>query len=59
MAKGLDCGTSYYITATEDSIKKQRNQTIHKIDEKISLEDLALLQEIYQQILVETNNQVS
>ena len=25
MAKGLDCGTSYYITATEDSIKKQRN----------------------------------
>ena len=36
-----------------------RNQTIHKIDEKISLEDLALLQEIYQQILVETNNQAS
>ena len=36
-----------------------RNQTIHKIDERISLEDLALLQEIYQQILVETNNQVS
>ena len=36
-----------------------RNQTIHKIDEKISLEDLALLQDIYQQILVETNNQVS
>ena len=36
-----------------------RNQTIHKIDEKISLADLALLQEIYQQILVETNNQVS
>ena len=25
MAKGLDCGTSYYIAATEDSIKKQRN----------------------------------
>tara|TARA_Y100000593_G_scaffold47852_1_gene90513 strand:- start:202 stop:1230 length:1029 start_codon:yes stop_codon:yes gene_type:complete len=25
MAKGLDCGTSFYITATEDSIKKQRN----------------------------------
>ena len=25
MAKGLDCGTSYYITATENSIKKQRN----------------------------------
>ena len=22
MAKGLDCGTSYYITATENSIKK-------------------------------------
>ena len=36
-----------------------RNQTIHKIDEKISLVDLALLQEIYQQILVETNNQTS
>ena len=36
-----------------------RNQTIHKIDEKISLEDLALLQEIYQQILLETNNQAS
>ena len=36
-----------------------RNQTIHKIDEKISLEDLALLQEIYQQILIETNNQAS
>jgi succinyl-diaminopimelate desuccinylase len=36
-----------------------RNQTIHKIDEKISLEDLALLQDIYQQILIETNNQVS
>ena len=34
-----------------------RNQTIHKIDEKISLADLALLQEIYQQILIETNNQ--
>ena len=25
MAKGLDCGTSFYIAATEDSIKKQRN----------------------------------
>ena len=25
MAKGLDCGTSYYISATENSIKKQRN----------------------------------
>ena len=25
MAKGLDCGTSFYITATEDRIKKQRN----------------------------------
>ena len=36
-----------------------RNQTIHKIDEKISLEDLALLQDIYQQILIETNNKVS
>jgi len=36
-----------------------RNQTIHKIDEKISLADLALLQEIYQQILIETNNQAS
>ena len=36
-----------------------RNQTIHKIDEKISLADLELLQEIYQQILVETNKQVS
>ena len=36
-----------------------RNQTIHKIDEKISLADLALLQEIYQQILVETNNHAS
>ena len=36
-----------------------RNQTIHKIDEKISLADLALLQEIYQQILLETNKQAS
>jgi succinyl-diaminopimelate desuccinylase len=36
-----------------------RNQTIHKIDEKISLADLALLQEIYQQILIETNNHAS
>ncbi len=36
-----------------------RNQTIHKIDEKISVADLALLQEIYQQILVETNNHAS
>ena len=25
MAKGLDCGTSYYIAATVKSIKKQRN----------------------------------
>jgi len=25
MAKGLDCGTSYYIAATEKSMKKQRN----------------------------------
>ena len=36
-----------------------RNQTIHKIDERISLADLALLQEIYQQILIETNNHAS
>ena len=36
-----------------------RNQTIHKIDEKISLADLALFQEIYQQILIETNNHAS
>ena len=36
-----------------------RNQTIHKIDEKISLADLELLQEIYQQILIETNNHAS
>ena len=36
-----------------------RNQTIHKIDERISLTDLERLQEIYQQILIETNNQVS
>ena len=25
MAKGLDCGTSFYIAATKDTIKKQRN----------------------------------
>ena len=25
MAKGLDCGTSFYIAATEKEIKKQRN----------------------------------
>ena len=25
MAKGLDCGTSYYIAATQDTLKKQRN----------------------------------
>jgi actin-like ATPase involved in cell morphogenesis len=25
MAKGLDCGTSFYIAATEDVVKKQRN----------------------------------
>ena len=36
-----------------------RNQTIHKIDEKISLADLILLQEIYQQILVEINDRAS
>jgi len=34
-----------------------RNQTIHQIDEKISLSDIDLLTKIYQQILVETNNQ--
>ena len=35
MAKGLDCGTSYYITATEDSIKKKAdNQKLIKIIEK-------------------------
>jgi succinyl-diaminopimelate desuccinylase len=34
-----------------------RNQTIHQIDEKISLSDINLLTEIYQQILVETNSQ--
>ena len=32
------------------------NKTIHQIDEKISLEDLEKLQEIYQQILIEINN---
>ena len=32
-----------------------RNQTIHQIDEKISLEDLGLLTKIYHQILIETN----
>ena len=36
-----------------------RNQTIHKIDEKISLADLILLQKIYHQILVETNDHAS
>ena len=30
------------------------NQTIHQIDEKISLSDLELLTRIYHQILVET-----
>ena len=25
MAKGLDCGTSFYIAATEETVKKQRN----------------------------------
>ena len=25
MAKGLDCGTSFYIAATEELVKKQRN----------------------------------
>ena len=32
------------------------NKTIHQIDEKISLDDLEKLQEIYQQILIEINN---
>ena len=32
------------------------NKTIHQIDERISLEDLEKLQEIYQQILIEINN---
>ena len=30
MAKGLDCGTSFYITATEDRIKKQRNAILNR-----------------------------
>ena len=40
MAKGLDCGTSYYITATEKSIKKQRNVllTVEGDDFKIGKE---------------------
>jgi len=36
-----------------------RNYSIHQIDEKISLKDLDQLQKIYQQILIETNNQTS
>ena len=36
-----------------------RNQTIHQVDERISITDLEQLQEIYQQILVETNNQTN
>ena len=32
-----------------------RNQTIHQIDERISLQDLELLTSIYEQILIETN----
>ncbi|MEC7912580.1 MAG: M20/M25/M40 family metallo-hydrolase, partial [Pseudomonadota bacterium] len=32
-----------------------KNATIHQVDEKISLEDLEKLQEIYQQILVNLN----
>ena len=36
-----------------------RNKTIHQIDEKISLDDLKQLQEIYHQILVETNYKAS
>ena len=35
------------------------NATIHQIDEKISLKDLDKLQEIYQQILIETNNTIN
>ena len=35
------------------------NKTIHQIDEKISLDDLKQLQEIYHQILVETNYKAS
>jgi succinyl-diaminopimelate desuccinylase len=31
-----------------------RNKTIHQIDEKISIQDLELLTEIYHQILLET-----
>jgi succinyl-diaminopimelate desuccinylase len=31
-----------------------RNQTIHQIDEKISLQDIELLTEIYTQVLIET-----
>ena len=36
-----------------------KNATIHQIDEKISLKDLDKLQEIYQQILIETNNTIN
>ena len=35
MAKGLDCGTSFYIAATEDTIKKQRNAFL-TVDGEIS-----------------------
>ena len=30
MAKGLDCGTSYYITATENSIKKTKKCILNR-----------------------------
>ena len=33
MAKGLDCGTSYYIAATEDSIKKYKEDVQDMVDE--------------------------
>ena len=36
-----------------------KNASIHQIDEKISLKDLDKLQEIYQQILIETNNTIN
>tara|TARA_B100000287_G_C20662182_1_gene790526 strand:- start:299 stop:1435 length:1137 start_codon:yes stop_codon:yes gene_type:complete len=35
------------------------NQTIHQIDERISIADLEQLQKIYQQILIETNNKTN
>jgi len=33
MAKGLDCGTSFYIAATEDVVKKQRNAFLTVVGE--------------------------